>query len=86
MFFFNPPLFNMNETKKCTKCGEIKPLNEFGNHKNNKDGKMNSCKICYKNYMKQYNEEHKEERAEYMKEYDKTEGRILYHQQHFQKT
>ena len=35
--------------------------------------------------MKQYNEEHKEERAEYMKEYDKTEGRILYHQQHFQK-
>ncbi len=34
--------------KKCNKCCEVKPLDEFGNHKGNKDGKMYTCKACKK--------------------------------------
>lgn len=32
--------------KKCTNCGKNKPLDEFGNLKAAKDGKMSICKEC----------------------------------------
>ncbi len=34
------------ETKACTKCGEVKPLDEFSNKKDGKDGKRANCKTC----------------------------------------
>lgn len=34
------------DIKKCTKCGEEKPLEEFYNSKNGKFGKRSTCKIC----------------------------------------
>lgn len=36
--------------KRCTKCGEIKPLEEFSKNKNMKDGRQGNCKSCYKAY------------------------------------
>ena len=33
--------------KTCTKCGETKPLEEFGVHKLMRDGLRNHCKICH---------------------------------------
>lgn len=32
--------------KKCRDCGETKPLDEFPNHKQTKDGKNSYCKPC----------------------------------------
>lgn len=32
--------------KKCTKCGEQKPLSEFYTRKTAKDGRRNDCKSC----------------------------------------
>lgn len=32
--------------KKCTKCGEVKEINEFVKDKNKKDGYRNVCKKC----------------------------------------
>lgn len=32
--------------KKCTKCGEVKPLDQFSNHVRHKDGKRFRCKVC----------------------------------------
>jgi hypothetical protein len=32
--------------KKCTKCGETKPLDQFSNHIRHKDGKRFRCKVC----------------------------------------
>lgn len=32
--------------KTCNRCGEQKPLTEFYNHKNTKDGKRTECKSC----------------------------------------
>lgn len=39
----------MEQTKKCTKCGEIKLLSEFHKCISNKDGFGNFCKSCRKN-------------------------------------
>jgi hypothetical protein len=33
-------------TKKCTKCGEIKSLEEYYKKVTGKDGHSNICKIC----------------------------------------
>jgi len=32
--------------KKCTKCGEVKPLDDFGNNPKGKNGKRSYCKKC----------------------------------------
>ena len=36
--------------KKCSKCGEVKPADEFGKNPNSKDGKRSWCKSCLKEY------------------------------------
>jgi len=42
--------------KTCNKCGQEKPLSEFRNRKDSKDGKRNNCKVCQSNHNKLYNE------------------------------
>lgn len=37
----------MEETKKCTLCGKVKPLDEFYSSKHSKDGKHSWCKECF---------------------------------------
>jgi ribosomal protein L32 len=41
----------MSKTKKCSKCGETKELNDFFNLNRTEDGKNSQCKICFKAYM-----------------------------------
>jgi len=53
--------------KKCSKCGEIKPFEEFYKDKSHKDGYRSICKKCIKENNKKWYEENKE----YMKEYNK---------------
>lgn len=33
-------------TKRCSKCGETKPLDDFGINRTSKDGKQRWCKAC----------------------------------------
>ncbi len=41
------------DSKVCTRCGEIKPINNFLRDVSNKTGKANICKSCRKNtYLK----------------------------------
>lgn len=43
------------KTKRCTgECGEIKPLEEFHNDKNTKDGKRYICKACASACKREY--------------------------------
>lgn len=36
----------MEQTKKCSKCGEVKGLDEFHRFKHGKDGRKPRCKLC----------------------------------------
>ncbi|SRR5258708_27548414 len=38
----------MNDEKRCSKCGEVKPLNAFYKHKSRRDGLSSECKPCTK--------------------------------------
>jgi hypothetical protein len=46
-------------TKKCTKCKEVKAKSEFSKNMAAKDGLQGTCKACYRIYR----DEHKAERA-----------------------
>lgn len=48
------------ETKLCTKCGQVKPVSEFGLNKSKKDGLQCHCKECVKVYKKQHYEDNKQ--------------------------
>jgi hypothetical protein len=45
--------------KHCIKCDETKPLIDFHNNKNSKDGKTVYCKSCRLAYGRRYREKHK---------------------------
>jgi hypothetical protein len=60
--------------KKCTKCKEVKSLDEFTNAKKGKNGKASRCKDCDKRYyqdnrekIKEYRKINLEKRKEYYK-------------------
>lgn len=40
--------------KKCSKCGEVKPIEMFHNDKNGRDGHKNYCKSCQSEMSKQH--------------------------------
>jgi hypothetical protein len=42
------------EKKKCSKCGEVKSLNEFTYDNRSKDGRVSRCKECKRNDNKNY--------------------------------
>ena len=55
--------------KLCTLCHEKKSLDHFGKHKLMKDGHLNQCKVCRKEYTKAYQTKNKEKLSEKSKEY-----------------
>ena len=56
-------------TKKCGKCGILKPASEFGNHK--RDGLRPWCKPCCREYATEYRktEYYKEDYKRWQREY-----------------
>ena len=50
----NDTLRHMERTKQCTRCGEVKPLSEFGKHRLSPDGHAYQCKECGKERAKAY--------------------------------
>jgi hypothetical protein len=55
------------DSKKCTCCGEIKPLDQFYTEKRAKDGKTSRCKVCLDIQKREYRATHKKERSEHEK-------------------
>lgn len=47
------------KTKRCTKCGEIKPLREFYKQKGGKHGVGSRCHPCHRKKMVRYYNEKK---------------------------
>jgi endogenous inhibitor of DNA gyrase (YacG/DUF329 family) len=42
------------QTKKCSRCGDIKPLTEFSRNQRNPDGYQYHCKACARKEWKRY--------------------------------
>ncbi|HUS51439.1 MAG TPA: HNH endonuclease signature motif containing protein [Candidatus Paceibacterota bacterium] len=60
-----------NNTQKCNKCGEWKPLEEFTKHKNKKYGIETSCLECGKKRVKKWREDNPEKKKQLDKKYVK---------------
>jgi hypothetical protein len=74
--------------KKCTKCGEVKSLDEFSNDKKGKHGKKSKCKDCVGLYYqdnkehilmleKEYRNKNKEQKKKTSREYYKKNRKEL---------
>jgi len=59
------------KTKKCTKCKQIKILNDFAKNRRTKSGLSSHCKKCKIIYALISQEKNKVQRKKYMKEYIK---------------
>lgn len=57
------------DTKQCTKCGEMLPLDEFGPDRLNRDGKRSECRKCDREKARKYYWSHKEEKRAYNNQY-----------------
>ena len=44
--------------KACTKCGVVKPLDEFNRKKTKKDGRRAQCKQCQRSEGREYHVDH----------------------------
>ena len=53
----------MPQTKRCSLCGEEKPLGEFYRNKKHKDGLQYRCKTCDKSLSVEWNKENREKVA-----------------------
>jgi len=53
-----------HDFKKCSKCGEIKPLSEFARCAKSRDGLKSECKTCQAERRRRYYAEHAEEERE----------------------
>lgn len=47
------------DAKRCSMCGEVKPLDDFGRIWNRADGRQNYCKRCACEYQKKRREQRK---------------------------
>lgn len=52
--------------KRCSRCGEIKPISEFYRYKTSKDGLRSECKECQKAMQAEYYKANKDKIAEYL--------------------
>jgi len=62
---------NMDSTKRCTRCGEIKPatVEFFNRDRSHLDGLRSDCKSCNHEYHRQYRAAHRDQVREYNKQY-----------------
>jgi hypothetical protein len=56
-------------TKKCPRCGEIKPFSSFNKDKRKKDGLRASCKICQELSNKKYRQNNRDKILQRKQEY-----------------
>lgn len=68
--------------KNCTKCGELKPLEDYYALSGNKDGRFNECKECTKARVRR----HRDENLERIREYDRKRGSLEHRKENVKRT
>lgn len=72
--------------KICSRCKQLKSLDEFPNSKQNSSGKNSWCKSCYNQKSNEYYHSHKEQiRNSFLKNYEKNKDKILFRTSRYQK-
>ena len=73
--------------RKCTECGQIKPLEDFAKNKHNSDGRDSRCKACHAESARQWRRANREKRREYNRQYREANRERIreYHRQWRQK-
>ena len=51
-------------SKTCTKCGVVKPLDDFHRDKRSPDGRRSDCKECVREYTRRHYEENRDKMRE----------------------
>jgi hypothetical protein len=65
-------------SKKCTKCGEVKDLDQFTKDKRYADGRYSQCKSCKNGYFRDHYQENQAEiKARKLREYHANRETIL---------
>lgn len=59
------------DTKRCTKCGETKPVSMFHNDRSTKTGLLARCRLCEATKKQAYIKKHKRRVAASKKKYRK---------------
>lgn len=59
--------------KRCPKCGETKPLEQFGRNKASKDGLQSSCKSCHARSVRESTDRHPDRVTASRQVYQQTE-------------
>jgi hypothetical protein len=66
----------VHNSKKCFKCGIVKPLTEFYKQKGMADGHVNKCKECNKKDVRDNYSKNKDYYAEYNRSRDQLPNRV----------
>ena len=64
------------EEKKCTGCGELKPVDEYYIHPRMSGGHVNRCKDCYREYSKKRRADNAEKIRAYDRQRDSLPHRV----------
>jgi len=60
-----------NKNKRCSRCKEIKPIDDFGNLKRSKDGKGPTCKSCANKASQKWKEANPDRVKDYNEKWNK---------------
>jgi len=55
--------------KRCSKCGEVKPVENFNKNSSHRDGLRSECSQCNRNWSRAWREENREDYTRRMKKW-----------------
>ena len=64
-------------TKTCSKCGEVKPFSDYGNHRKGKHGLQPACKVCTAKNTAAYRAANRDSIIQSKRKYNNTNKRAL---------
>lgn len=71
--------------KKCPRCGEVKPISEFGINRTRKDGHTGYCKVCTSEVYPAYKQKYRAKKPPaYVNEYQNNRERNLRNTKNYQ--